>query len=629
MHKNTIIYVVNSDWFFLSHRLPLAIEAMNRGYHVLLVSKNTGKRAEIESYGIGFIDVDFDSSSKNPFKDFKLIWSLGHIYNQHNPVIIHHVTIKPVLYGSIAARFFAQTKPMVVNAVAGLGYVFTDNTRYVMRTLVKGLMNIAFKYKSIKFIFQNEDDRDFYMQLGYVHSGNHIIIKGSGVNEQLFAYQQPEIKSKIRVLFSGRMLLDKGVREFLKAAIILKEKWQGRVEFVLVGATDANNPSTMHESELFGIHIPGYLTWLGHMENMYEQCIKADIVCLPSYREGLPKSLVEAMAVGRPIVTTDTAGCRSCVDDGVNGFLVPVKSTKELADAIDHLLSNAELRLRMGEASRAKMLRELTLDKVLYQTFHFYQLPEVTPTKVKITIITVLLNNKDFIAQAIESVLSQRLVNVEYIVIDGGSDDGSKEIINRYASKITHVISEPDEGMYFAMNKGIELATGEVIGFLHADDFYAGPNVLRQVLSVFENETIDAVYADLDYVHRKSQDKVLRKWRSGKYYPNSFYKGWMPPHPTFFARKNAYQRFGGFNTELRSAADYELMLRFLLVYQARVFYIPQVWVKMRIGGQSNRNLQNRYKANREDLKAWEVNHLKPRWYTLLLKPLSKIFQYRF
>lgn len=629
MHRNTIIYVVNSDWFFLSHRLPLAIEAMQRGYHVLLVSKNTGKRTEIESFGIEFIDIDFDSSSKNPLKDFKLIWTLGGIYNQHNPLIIHHVTIKPVLYGSIAARFFGKNKPMVVNAVAGLGYVFTDNTRYVMRFLVRILMNIAFKYKAIKFIFQNQDDFEFYQKLGFANSINHAIIKGSGVNEQLFQYALPVPKAKIRVLFSGRMLLDKGAREFISAAMVLKDKWQGKVEFVLAGGTDANNPSTMHEAELFGIHIPGYLTWLGHIENMHEQCIQSDIVCLPSYREGLPKSLVEAMAIGRPIVTTNTAGCRSCVDDGVNGYLVPVKTIIELAAAIEQLLLDEGLRLQMGEASRQKMLRELTLEKVISQTFHFYQLPEVTPSPIKISIITVLLNNKDFIAQAIESVLSQRLVNVEYIVIDGGSNDGSKEIINKYKDQITHVISEPDEGMYFAMNKGIGLASGDVIGFLHADDFYASPSVLRQVLSVFENENIDAVYADLDYVHRGNSNKVLRKWRSGKYSEKAFYKGWMPPHPTFFARKDAYQRFGGFNTELRSAADYELMLRFLMVHQANVFYIPQVWVKMRIGGQSNRSLKNRYLANREDLKAWHVNKLKPKWYTLLLKPLSKIFQYRF
>jgi glycosyltransferase len=178
------------------------------------------------------------------------------------------------------------------------------------------------------------------------------------------------------------------------------------------------------------------------------------------------------------------------------------------------------------------------------------------------------------------------------------------------------------------MNKGISISTGEIIGFLNSDDFYANENVISKIVNGF-NDQIDAVYADLDYVSINNKNKILRAWRSGKYHDRKFYSGWMPPHPTFFVRKNIYQKYGGYNTTIRSSADYELMLRFILKHQIRLNYIPEVLVKMRVGGQSNRSFSNRIKANLEDRKAWSVNKLSPRFYTFWLKPLQKIFQFRF
>jgi len=247
---------------------------------------------------------------------------------------------------------------------------------------------------------------------------------------------------------------------------------------------------------------------------------------------------------------------------------------------------------------------------------------------IKITIITVVLNNKKFITDAIESVLSQDYNHIEYIIIDGGSSDGSLDIIQVYKDKIAKIVSEPDKGIYDAMNKGINLATGDVIGFLNSDDFYADRNVISKIVAAFE-ENIDAVYADLDYVSNHNKDKVIRAWRSGAYHEKKFYSGWMPPHPTFFARKSVYQKFGGYNASIHSSADYELMLRFILKNKIKLSYIPEVLVKMRVGGQSNRSFTNRIKANFEDRKAWSVNSLTPKFYTFWLKPLQKITQFRF
>lgn len=246
---------------------------------------------------------------------------------------------------------------------------------------------------------------------------------------------------------------------------------------------------------------------------------------------------------------------------------------------------------------------------------------------IQVTIITVVLDNMAFIRDAIESVVSQDNVTVQYIVIDGGSNDGSLEVIKSFGDKISIVVSEPDDGMYDAMNKGLALATGDVIGFLNADDFYANANVLAQVSQAFKNTGCEVLYADLDYVSRTNKEQVVRKWRSGAFNRPSFKLGWMPPHPTFFAKKEIYERLGGYNNQLQTAADYELMLRFCYFNQTKVSYLPQVIVKMRLGGQSNRSFKNRLKANLQDRNAWVINGQPAPWYTLLLKPLSKIKQY--
>lgn len=247
-------------------------------------------------------------------------------------------------------------------------------------------------------------------------------------------------------------------------------------------------------------------------------------------------------------------------------------------------------------------------------------------TNPTFTIITIVHNGERFIADSIESVISQSFTNYQYIVIDNASKDQTLNIINNYGTKITQVISEPDAGIYFALNKGLSLATGQIIGFLHADDFYANNQVLEKINQAFDAET-EAIYGDLDYISRTDKTKIIREWKSGSYKPNSFYYGWMPPHPTFFVRKEVYQRFGGYNTKLKSAADYELMLRFLLKHKINLKYIPEVLVKMRVGGQSNRKWKSRIKANLEDRKAWRINQIKPKWFTLLLKPIRKISQY--
>jgi len=245
----------------------------------------------------------------------------------------------------------------------------------------------------------------------------------------------------------------------------------------------------------------------------------------------------------------------------------------------------------------------------------------------KVSIITVCYNSAKTIEDTIQSVVNQTYSNIEYIIVDGLSTDNTLEIVNTYRENISKIISEKDNGLYDAINKGIGLATGNIVAILNSDDFYIDNNVIAEIVSKMETENADTLYADLYYVDALNTNKITRHWKSGSYKNGHFFKGWMPPHPTFFVRKEVYNKYGKFNLELKSAADYEIMLRFLHRYKCSVSYLPRVIVRMRVGGVSNASLKNRLKANREDKRAWEINGLKPKSYTLILKPLSKIGQF--
>lgn len=243
-----------------------------------------------------------------------------------------------------------------------------------------------------------------------------------------------------------------------------------------------------------------------------------------------------------------------------------------------------------------------------------------------LSIITATYNSAATIRQTLASVQSQTYPHIEHWVIDGGSTDDTLSIVQT-EFPLVHIVQETDEGFYDAINKGIARAKGEVICILNSDDFYAHNRVLEQVVETFQHSQADAVYGDLWYVASSNPQQVVRKWVSGKYQRSSFLYGWMPPHPSFFVHRRCYEQWGGFRLELGSAADYELMLRFLYKHEANVVYLPEVCVHMRTGGMSNSSLKNRLLANQNDRKAWKVNELNPYWFTLYLKPLRKIKQF--
>lgn len=247
---------------------------------------------------------------------------------------------------------------------------------------------------------------------------------------------------------------------------------------------------------------------------------------------------------------------------------------------------------------------------------------------MKISIITPCFNSASTIRDTIESVLSQNYQNVEYVVIDGDSKDETPKIVAEYGSKITKFVSEKDNGIYDAMNKGIKMATGDIVGILNSDDFYISEDILSSVASAFNNNPdVQAVYGDLLYVDADDANRIVRVWHSASYTDGLFRTGWHPPHPSFFVRKNIYDKYGIFNTDFKIAADYELMLRFMHKHSVKTAYIPKVFVKMRVGGASNASLFNIFKANLECLRAWKINELDVSWIVFLRKPFSKIKQF--
>lgn len=244
----------------------------------------------------------------------------------------------------------------------------------------------------------------------------------------------------------------------------------------------------------------------------------------------------------------------------------------------------------------------------------------------QISVITVCYNSAATIEATLESVASQTCKNFEHIVVDGGSTDGTLAIIEKHRDKLAIIVSEPDQGIYDAMNKGIKVATGEIIGFLNSDDLFADETVLDQVASVFQDPSIDACYADLIYVDQVAASKVVRYWKSKPFRNGLFAEGWCPPHPTFYVRKPVYESCGRFNLEYRLAADAELMMRFLKVNKIRSVYIPHIWVKMRIGGATNKSVRNIFFQNVEIVRAAKANGISLNPMFFLLRKLTNRFQ---
>jgi len=365
-----ILYLVTEDWYFCSHRLPLACAALRAGFDVVVATRVQDHGRIILDAGLRLRSLKLRRAGKNPFSELRAISELIKIYRTEQPDIVHHVALKPVLYGSLAA-WWARV-PAVVNAITGTGFrlASSDLRARLVRPFINGALRLALNRAGSRVILQNPDDRDILGRNVLRNAKEVVLIRGSGVDLELFR-PEPEPPDTPVVLLASRMLRDKGVVEFVKAARLLRGE-RVRARFVLVGDEDRANPSSLSPSWLERMQAEGVVEWWGHRTDMSNVFKASHIVCLPSYREGLPKVLLEAAASGRPIVTTDTPGCREVVRHGENGLLVPVREVEALANAIRVLLESPELRHRMGIRGRELVEEQFGIQKVIEETLRLY-----------------------------------------------------------------------------------------------------------------------------------------------------------------------------------------------------------------------------------------------------------------
>lgn len=366
-----LLFFVTEDWYFCSHRLPLALAARDAGYGVSVVTR-TGQHGElIRDQGLGLIPLQLDRHGTNPWRDLGVIARLSAIYRREAPDILHQVALKPVLYGSLAARLVGL--PGVINALAGLGFLFSSEQ--AKARLLRPAAHLGFRTllggRRFRVILQNPDDQRLFERLTRMDPRQIHLIRGSGVDLTHFI-PRPEPPGDPVVMLPSRLLWEKGVREFVTAAASLRQRGLA-ARFVLVGEPDSAHPDAVPGPDIKGWVDQGLVEWWGYRKDMAETLAAAHLVCLPSWREGLPKALLEAAASGRAIVTTDAPGCREVVRDGVNGLLVPVRDAPALTEALACLIGDTRRRQDMGRQGRALAEAEFGVERVVAATLALYE----------------------------------------------------------------------------------------------------------------------------------------------------------------------------------------------------------------------------------------------------------------
>jgi glycosyltransferase involved in cell wall biosynthesis len=365
-----LLMIVNEDRFFLSHRKEIALAAQESGWDVTIVCKDTGRRQEVESLGLKVLELPINPTGMNLRQELRTWWFLFTLYIKNRDALVHHVGLKNILWGGLAAKLTGVRG--VVNAVSGLGALFSGDQIGMTAKGILAVMRFSNRRKSVKVIFQNQEDKNLFLQHGVITEEQSEFIKGSGVDLDEFKYVPEPDSETLKVVFTARMVKEKGVIELIEAAERLRKEYEGRVEFWLCGRL-AVNADAVSQAELERRCDGRYIKWLGFQKDIKSILEQCHIMVFPSYyREGVPKSLIDVCAVGRPIITTTSIGCKDVVDDGVNGFLVPIKDSDALAEKLRVLIEDKELRVKMGKAAREKAERDFSLDKVVQKHMEIY-----------------------------------------------------------------------------------------------------------------------------------------------------------------------------------------------------------------------------------------------------------------
>ena len=348
--RRKLLIVVNVDWFFLSHRKDVALAAKEAGWDVTIVTADTGKLKDIDALGFKTINLPMSRSGMNILEELKTLNWLRKLYKREKPDVVHHVGMKTILWGTLAAKF--SRVHGVVNAISGLGGFFAEENKGMLSKVMPLVLRFSHARKNLLCIFQNDDDWGLYVKHGVIKHEQGRFIKGSGVDLNQFCYTPEPEEGKIKVILTARMIVEKGVFLLTEAAERLRSKYEGKVEFILVGGLD-DHPGAITKEQLDAVCDGSYIQWLGYRTDVRDLLKQCHIMAFPSYyMEGLPKSLIEADAIGRPIITSNSVGCKETLVDGYNGFLIQPKDVDALTEKLDLLLSDKELRVKMGKNAR-------------------------------------------------------------------------------------------------------------------------------------------------------------------------------------------------------------------------------------------------------------------------------------
>ncbi len=362
--KKKLFIVVNQDFFFLSHRLPIGVTAKDAGYDVTIVSEDTGVSDKIREAGLKTINLPINKAGTNIKDEIKTFFFLYKLFRREKPDIVHLVGLKTMLWGSLACRL-AGVKAMV-SAVCGLGVLFDEEHAHSFMTCsILKVLRVTHKKKRLAVIFQNNDDKAIFLNAKIMKEEQCAFTNGSGINLQNYDYTPEPTDGLIRIIFTARMVEDKGTLILIDAAKKLEAEYKGKVQFLLCGGLDTN-PNGITKEMLQSRCDGEYIQWLGHRKDVLELLKQSHIMAFPSwYREGLPKSVIEAEAIGRPVVTTDSVGCRDTVVDGKNGYMIPIKDSDALAMALKKLIDNPERRQTMGKNAREFAVKRFDIKDVV------------------------------------------------------------------------------------------------------------------------------------------------------------------------------------------------------------------------------------------------------------------------
>jgi glycosyltransferase involved in cell wall biosynthesis len=609
----------------------------------------------VKNEGVDYILIEEMRRSPNPLKDLKAFFKIRKIIKEFRPHIVHTHTAKAGTLGRLAA--WSCGVPVTFHTFHGHVFhsYFSAPVNFIIRHFERMLAKFTSKIITISEKQKQEIFGDFK-----IASPDKCPVVPLGFDLDKFGMDREQRREKFRSKFKltdkefavgiiGRFAPIKNHMLLFEAVAMLKEKVPTLFERLVVFCIGDGDLKTGFQQFLTEKSIPFsgpernfsgggivFTSWIKQVETVLPGL---DLVALTSDNEGTPLSLIESQAAGVPVISTQVGGVEDVVIENETGWLIPKGDIAAFADGLIKALQKKHSLSEIGIKGQAWVHQKFSYQRLVSDIDRLYrwnlqkkkiplpQAPLNQKIDLTVSIITVCKNRKNLIANAINSIEAQDYPHIEFIIVDGGSTDGTIELISTHP-RVDKFISEPDNGIYHAMNKGIKMASGDIIAFLNSDDSYVSKDVISNIIRKFHEKNADAVYGDIIYI-QEDEKNVKRYWKAGKYRTNSFKWGWMPPHPAFFVKKEVMVKHGDFIETLTLSADYEMMLRLIHYHGIFIEYLPKVLVSMRLGGASNQNISNRLIANKQDKMAWQYNNIKPNYMTTWLKPIRKLPQWLF